>query len=215
MSIETNFGAYLKSRLTELGMTVEQTIAHGGFTKTSVTEWLNNDIQDMSMDNIVKLAQILEVSPHFILQFGCHTLAESSSRIAGQPEDIMTLVEEINFPDNSPVFVNQRFKKRWKIQNSGNKRWHKRYFKCTSSKIHATNVASMTSTRMRNCLTETQPTTSVKPTNPGDTTEVEIELIAPPVPGNTKLVWKMYDSTNTTCFPNHPGIWCDVRVMQL
>lgn len=57
----------IKQKRTELGLTLEEVARAVGVSATTVLRWENGDIANMRRDKIVKLANVLNVSPAVIM----------------------------------------------------------------------------------------------------------------------------------------------------
>lgn len=62
-----NVGEKIKERRLELDMTLEEVGDFVGVTKSTVRKWETGMIENMGRDKIAKLAQVLRVSPIFIM----------------------------------------------------------------------------------------------------------------------------------------------------
>lgn len=61
------FKSILKSRRSELGLTLDDIGRHVGVSGATVSRWENGDIENIRRDKIAKLAEILEVTPAYLM----------------------------------------------------------------------------------------------------------------------------------------------------
>lgn len=62
-----NLGERIKERREEKNLTLEQVGEYVGVTKSTVRKWETGDIENMKRDKIAKLAEILSVSPLYVM----------------------------------------------------------------------------------------------------------------------------------------------------
>ena len=62
-----NLGERIKERREQKGLTLEEVGEYVGVTKSTVRKWETGDIENMKRDKIAKLAEVLSVSPLFIM----------------------------------------------------------------------------------------------------------------------------------------------------
>ncbi|MBR0575724.1 transcriptional repressor LexA [Proteiniclasticum sp. BAD-10] len=62
-----NLGERIKERREMKGLTLEEVGQYVGVTKSTVRKWETGDIENMKRDKIAKLAEVLSVSPLFIM----------------------------------------------------------------------------------------------------------------------------------------------------
>ena len=62
-----NLGERIKERREQKGLTLEEVGEYVGVTKSTVRKWETGDIENMKRDKIAKLAEVLSVSPLYIM----------------------------------------------------------------------------------------------------------------------------------------------------
>ena len=89
-----NLGEKIKERREAKGLTLEEVGDYVGVTKSTVRKWETGDIENMRRDKIAKLAEILSVSPLYIMgMIETYQISQSGSKpipilgtiAAGQP----------------------------------------------------------------------------------------------------------------------------------
>ena len=62
-----DFKEILKARRAELGLTMDEVGKYVGVSGATVSRWENGDIENMRRDKIAKLAEVLQVSPAYLM----------------------------------------------------------------------------------------------------------------------------------------------------
>lgn len=62
-----NLGERIKERREHKGLTLEEVGEYVGVTKSTVRKWETGDIENMKRDKIAKLAEVLSVSPLYVM----------------------------------------------------------------------------------------------------------------------------------------------------
>ncbi len=93
------------------------------------------------------------------------------------PCNVAKFIEDVNYPDNSEVEINQSFTKTWKLQNVGTCTWNSNYM-----------LVFTTGDRMDG--NSSQPLTNGT-VAPGQTVNISVDLKAPATPGTYRGDWKL------------------------
>lgn len=64
---ENKIGAQLKEKRKILRLTLEQVAKYVGVNDSTVSRWETGEIENMCRDKIIKLAEVLKISPLFII----------------------------------------------------------------------------------------------------------------------------------------------------
>lgn len=75
------FKDILWSRRRELGITLDDIARHVGVSGATVSRWEHGDIENIKRDKIAKLAEVLKVSPGYLMGWTEHHVSPSAVRI--------------------------------------------------------------------------------------------------------------------------------------
>ena len=94
--------------------------------------------------------------------------------------------------------------------NTGTREWTDRWLACMDAE-------AMTASNglVGGVLMPDERRVPVPRTRPGATVIVGVGLTAPELPGTVRSEWKMVDAQGRICFPEHAGVYCQVRVMRI
>ncbi len=82
-----DFKAILKNRRYELGLTLDEVGRYVGVSGATVSRWENGDIENIRRDKIAKLAEVLQVTPAYLMGW-----PENNTDISqDMPEEIVVL----------------------------------------------------------------------------------------------------------------------------
>lgn len=117
--------------------------------------------------------------------------------------DKVEWVGDVTIPDDSLIATGQVFRKIWEVRNAGCVPWRGRYL---------TRIGTSNST-----YTLTSPLrVEVPDTDPGETAQLIVDLVAPSTPGTKQVHWKQTDEHGREYFPGPQytyGIYCRVVVV--
>jgi len=210
--LETDdLGLYLRRSLLKNGLSQSEAAKRGGFSRQSLSNWMNGDVRKMELESIVRLSTVLDIAPYSLLQKLCRQLNLCIESIdpSNVPEDHVSFVKDINIPDNSVVLAGSTFVKEWEVQNTGNVRWENRRYVCLDLEAFdspETNDA---------ILRPVSQFIDVPVTAPDEKVSIRVKYVAPDHPGTVRSSWRMIDRKGNSCFPEHTGIWCQIRVADL
>ncbi|MFC1466472.1 MAG: transporter substrate-binding domain-containing protein, partial [Candidatus Brachytrichaceae bacterium NZ_4S206] len=108
-----------------------------------------------------------------------------------------TYVTDLNVPDGTQFQPGQSFQKGWRLQNSGNCDWQPNFF--LGFAFGNTPAARMGG----------QPTQIGRVVKPGGTADVNVNLVAPGLPGTYQGFWQMYDANGV---PFGARVWVQIVV---
>lgn len=115
------------------------------------------------------------------------------------PGDVSVFIRDVTYPDYSKVYVDEHFTKIWELRDAGTVRWAGRY-------LTALGPSSGTCTY--------PPRVKVPATDPGETVDISVSVIAPSSPGMCYVTWRMVSSNGVLYFPNDTeGIWFKVVIV--
>lgn len=104
---------------------------------------------------------------------------------------------DMTYPDGSQVLVGQTFTKVWRIKNTGTVPWHGRFL----------DIAGGTTV-----LCDSPSRVPVPDAGPGQMVAVSVQ-VTPKAAGMCHVLWKMVDATGALVFPDHNGVFYDVKVI--
>jgi DNA-binding winged helix-turn-helix (wHTH) protein len=114
--------------------------------------------------------------------------------------DASRFVRDVTVPDGSIFEPGEPFEKVWEIQNIGSTAWHGRALRRTGAARGPGQINS-------------DETTSVPDTNPGELCLIRMSLKAPLQPGSYYAEWKMIDSHGGSCFPKQSPLFLRIDVV--
>lgn len=115
--------------------------------------------------------------------------------------DKSVFVRDVTIPDGTKVVVGQRFTKIWEIRNAGSVIWEERFLQREGPTEGPGRLKSPSRVRIPH-------------TFPGQSCQVKVRLIAPPLPGSCYAEWKMVDSNGTILLPAQKPVYISVDVVQ-
>ena len=89
-----NMNERISTRRKELGLTLDEVAAFVGVNKGTVSRWESGEIDNMRRDKIAKLAEVLKVSPLFIM--GMKDAVPASVSDQHSPRDLNDLARFLN-----------------------------------------------------------------------------------------------------------------------
>ena len=104
---------------------------------------------------------------------------------------------DMTYPDGSEVVLGQTFTKVWRIKNTGTVSWHGRFL----------DIAGGTTV-----LCESPTRVPVPDAGPGQMVAVSVP-VTPKGTGVCHVLWKMVDGAGALVFPDHNGVFYDVKVI--
>lgn len=113
--------------------------------------------------------------------------------------DDSTFISDITIPNGSIVSTNEKFTKKWEIQNIGLTIWENRFLREDNQGV---------SGLIPNSILIPIPTTF-----PGERVVIKVRFTAPKYPGSYESYWKMVDENGDYCFPSKVGLNCCVKVV--
>lgn len=130
--------------------------------------------------------------------------------------DYSSFICDVNYPDDSIVYVNQLFTKRWAIQNSGISQWIGRKLVCIDKKQETLyDRKDGYALAENNRLVPLQREVPIPNTLPGEPVIITAQFKAPPLPCTTFSYWKMYDKDGNQCLSDQIGLYCRVIVVDI
>jgi len=82
-----DFKAILQTRRSELGLTLDDIGRHVGVSGATVSRWEKGDIENVRRDKIAKLAEILRVTPAYLMGWP----ETSAASLSDMPEEMIIL----------------------------------------------------------------------------------------------------------------------------
>ncbi|WP_249297312.1 NBR1-Ig-like domain-containing protein [Pseudoalteromonas phenolica] len=109
-------------------------------------------------------------------------------------------IKDVTIPDGSPIPINTRFVKTWRVQNIGTVPWKEKHLK------------RMTPQDPNLCFSrDSIPLPTVES---GEIVDISIEFTTPKYPGTCRTDWKMVDNNGNLTFPDKQGLYSIVHVVE-
>jgi len=165
--------------------------------------WLNAAKNKLKFETLPKYA-ILLVCLIFLLAFSYYFYAYISDN-KNEKIDLKTgfatkFIRDVTIPDGTPIPINTRFTKTWRIQNIGTVPWKGKHLK------------RMTPQDPNLCYSlNSIPLPTV---NSGEIIDISIEFTTPRYPGTCRTDWKMVDNNENLIFPDKQGLYSIVHVVE-
>ena len=117
--------------------------------------------------------------------------------IANQ-EDSTLFIEDVTIPDGTPIPINTKFEKIWRVKNTGTVVWKDRYLK------RITPASSL--------VCSSPDMVPIPETLPGETIDISVTFTTPYLPGSCRTDWKTTDKDGNLYFPDKHGLYSIVIV---
>ena len=215
--VKSELSQYVEEHCQKLGMSQRELCRKTGISRSTLFKLLHGDTKRANLLTLITLAHAIKTHP--IQLFRCCLSEIEFPKYANQgavgKHDSAGFIEDVTFPDYSPVTINSKFIKVWKIQNTGEKHWVNRKFTCLDQ-IPLINVdlpEGVASPSMAIGLTPTQRTVEIEDTCAGGYVDIAVEFTAPPYACTVYSYWKMIDAKGAFCFPKSQGVYCLVSVV--
>jgi len=115
--------------------------------------------------------------------------------------DKSSFVRDVTIADGTKILVGKKFTQIWEIRNVGSVVWVNRFLERQGL---GEGLGLLKSTSR----------VPIPYTLPGQRCRIEIQLIAPPLPGSCYAEWKMVDAKGTILFPDQKPVYVSVDVVQ-
>jgi len=112
--------------------------------------------------------------------------------------DSSAFIKDVTIPDGSYILTNKKFKKIWRIKNTGSVRWKGRYL------MRITPFESLT------CHSDF--IVPIKLTLPGNEVDIEVNFTSMQLSGSCRTDWKMVDRFKKPFFLNKQGLYSIVYI---
>jgi|GEM_PF-2438291 len=162
---------------------------------------INNQISSIVVVNISSLV----CSPYGASRIHHAKLATNATSSCGGggggggqvcPNNSAAFISDVSYPDGAPVNPGQSFNKTWQLQNIGSCKW-------SGFTLNFVSGAQMNGA----------PSVSVPATNPGQTINITVPLVAPNNGGTYRGNWQLEDSQGVYVSPGGGGtVWVEISV---
>lgn len=214
-----SFQNFVLQRATILSKSRSELAREAGISRESFYKILRGEISNPSIQTLHGLAIALEVSPIYLLRqyFEELNLGPGTLLSVTQPNDHVSFVRDVSFPDGSTVGINQTFVKTWEIQNTGEIHWEARRLVCQDDRfVLAQRQPDGSLAEVMDChLLPEQREIAIPPVAPGECIQLSVKFLAPAFPCTVISTWKIVDHEGRYCFPEFLGIWASIRVVAL
>lgn len=110
-----DFKSILKNRRSELGLTLDEIGHHVGVSGATVSRWENGEIENIRRDKIAKLAEILDVTPSYLMGWPEKSPTQTDKNNVAQTEDeedMLLLARHMEpIPEEDRRQLKEQFKK--------------------------------------------------------------------------------------------------------
>ena len=206
-------GEYIQQRYEDLDISSHAELAERvGVSRQTLSNWMNSSTK-ITLENLIRLAKALNVHPVSLLRVATQEFI--SYPVVSHPKkrfDDAGFVDE-TIPDDSLIGSGTEFEKIWWIQNTGSSVWEGRRLVCQDTHLPLYERRGDEFVPFHSCvLTPEAKQIAIPPTKPQETIELKIKFSAPLLPGRAVSIWKITDKDGNHCYPNKPGVWCQVIV---
>ncbi|MGV6806538.1 MAG: NBR1-Ig-like domain-containing protein [bacterium] len=209
-------GVYFNELIHGQRLSITEVAKRASLSRESVYKIIRGEVCEPNLSTIVRLSRVLNIHPIIPLRklFDGLDLGASQQPVAKKALDGIGFIADVTYPDNDLVSVNQRFVKRWEIQNTGRITWIDRKLVCVDDLLEVHSASSdLTVSIPRRGLLPSDTEIDIGRVEPGARVKLGVEFTAPSYPCTVISYWKMVDSTGNFCYPKHEGLSCLVRVI--
>lgn len=214
-----HFENYIRSRCRSLGISQTELARRAGISRENLYRLMRGEVANPSIETLHGLAASLGVSALQLLRlyFDDLHLGRGTLLPSRQRDDHVSFVQDVTIPDGTLVGPNQPFTKTWAIQNTGDSAWRGRRLVCQDDDyVLAKRLPGGCLVPVIDCqLVPAEPVVAVPDAGPGEVVEVSVEFTSPALACTVISLWKMTDADGRLCFPDHTGLWVQVRVVTL
>lgn len=208
---------YVEEHCQNLGMSQRELCRKTGISRSTLFKLLHGDTKKANLSTLLTLAHAIKTHPIQLFR-ACLSKIEFpkyANEGAVGKHDSVGFIEDVTYPDYSPVTINSTFTKIWKVQNTGDKDWIERRLICIDKKpeMNLDLPEGVEPPSMKIGLTPTQRIVPIEDTFAGGYVDIAVEFTAPPYPCTVYSYWKMIDSKGKFYFPKSQGIYCLVSVV--
>ena len=201
----------------DLGISQRELCRRSGISRSTLFKLLYGDTKKANLSTLITLSHAIKAHPIHVFRCCLKQIEfpKYTTEGARNKHDAVGFIEDVSYPDYSPVTINSKFIKVWKIQNVGNEDWVGRRFVCIDKKpeMNLDLPEGVAPPSMTMGLTPTQRIVLMEDTFAGGYVDIAVEFTAPPYPCSVYSYWKMLDSNGNFCFPQSQGIYCLVSVV--
>lgn len=166
--------------------------------------WLNAAINKLKFETLPKYATLLAcliLLLAFSYYFYAYISDNKNEKIELKAGFATKFIRDVTIPDGTPIPINTRFTKTWRIQNIGTVPWKGKHLK------------RMTPQDPNLCYSlNSVPLPTV---NSGEIIDISIEFTTPRYPGTCRTDWKMVDNNENLIFPDKQGLYSIVHVVEV
>lgn len=215
--VKSELWQYVEQHCQKLGMSQRELCRKTGISRSTLFKLLHGDTKKANLSTLITLAHAIKTHPIKLFRACLSEInfPKYANDGAAGKDDSTGFIEDVTFPDFSPVTINSKFIKVWKIQNTGEQNWVNRKFTCLDQMplINVDLPEGVASPSMAIGLLPTQRTVEIEDTCAGDYVDIAVEFTAPPYACTVYSYWKMIDAEGAFCFPKSQGVYCLVSVV--
>jgi transcriptional regulator with XRE-family HTH domain len=215
---KSQLAQYVEEHCQKLGMSQRELCRKTGISRSTLFKLLHGDTKKANLSTLLTLAHAIKTHPIQLFRACLNEIQfpKYANEGAVGKHDAVGFIEDVTFPDYSPVMINSTFTKVWKIQNIGDQIWLRRKLICIDKppQMNIDLPEGVEPPSMMIGLTPTQRVVPIEDTFAGGYVDIAVEFTAPPYPCTVYSYWKMVDSTEKNFyFPKSQGIYCLVSVV--
>ncbi len=205
-----HFSDFIAKRLKELGLSVSDLSKQAGISRATWYRFLNAEIEEAKLSTLIRLAEVLQVTPHRLLRTYFHGKSLRQKFDSG-------FLNDVTYPDHSLVHVGEEFDKTWAVENTGEKAWVGWFLQCADAFVE-TRVKLAESGEALQLQYGLRPHAQRIPipvVQPSEQVQLTVRFTAPLIPGTYISYWKTVDEHGEWVFPEKMGLNCTVKVVSV
>jgi len=210
------FPEYIRKHIEKQQLTITATAKKTNISRQALHKILNGDIKQARLTTLIQLSHALNLHPleFFREYFKRHEFSPVVTKYYPDrlyKDDYIAFIEDVTYPGNSLVTVNEKFTKIWKLKNIGDEPWVNRKVICIDDEM-VVSTSVYGENHQCGLVSETR-SIDLMDTLPGEILEISIEFTAPPYPATVISHWKMTNEDGGFCYPENNPLMCHVKVV--
>ena len=209
-------GQYLRSRTSDLGITLTELAKRAGKSRQTLYALSEAGARLPEIETLIDLALVLQVHPLYLIHlvFDDYKLPVKQERKYAERGDRSVFLADVTIPDGTVVLAGSEFTKVWDVQNVGTVPWEGRTLRCLDEEV----IVYSRSREILRIAEPLQPKVDQVPvpyTPPGGIVRLAVTFTAPSIAGSCVSYWKSFFADGTPCLPDALGLYVKVRVVSM
>lgn len=202
------FVAYLRDRMERLELSHEEVATRANISRHTWHRLLNREVVETKFSTFIHLSKALQTHVVVLLELYCphRGVSANLSEKRAKINYACGFVNDVTYPQNSLVKINQRFTKTWQLMNLGTRDWEAIYLACINMETQPTHCYNETHSPP---MTTTMP---IADTKTKQTVDISVQIVAPNFPCVLISEWKIVDKEGNLFCKNFSSLHCVVRV---